>query len=151
MEAYITSKFLFQSHNGLKNSPVILWPLLRAIFSLHCCSLSSQGSAALQDKTRRKESGSEYVTSPPPVSLGRKVEVDLKQKQKKFEGLDRQAQQVISRFFSTISLFNLNTVIVERQSEYCYQCGTTAPQQRLVCMFNCKFGQIVKKLTRPNF
>lgn len=39
------------------------------------------------------------MTSPPPVSLGRKVEVDLKLKQKKFEGLDRQAQQVIARVF----------------------------------------------------
>lgn len=67
------------------------------------------------------------MTSPPPVSLGRKVDVDLKQKQKKFEGLDRQAQQVIARGFLTISLASLNTVIVERQSEYCYwQCGTTA-------------------------
>ena len=35
------------------------------------------------------------MTSPPPISLGRKVEVDLKEKQKKFEGLDKQAVEVI--------------------------------------------------------
>ena len=56
----------------------------------------SQGSAIPEDKTRgRRDSGSGRVTSPPPISLGRKVEVDLKEKQRKFEGLDRKAEQVI--------------------------------------------------------
>lgn len=44
------------------------------------------------DKSRPSGSGSSnHVTSPPPISLGRKVEVDLREKQKKFEGLDKQA------------------------------------------------------------
>ena len=58
----------------------------------------------LEDKTRRRGSGSERMTSPPPVSLGRRVQVDLKEKQKKFEGLDRQAEQVINTNCSTILL-----------------------------------------------
>jgi len=45
------------------------------------------------------------VTSPPPISLGRKVEVDLKEKQKKFEGLDKQAVEVI-----------MNSIILSTQS-----------------------------------
>ena len=58
----------------------------------------SQGSAVPEDKTRgRRDSGSGRVTSPPLISLGRKVEVDLKEKQRKFEGLDRKAEQVIRR------------------------------------------------------
>lgn len=48
------------------------------------------------DTSRPRGSGSSnHVTSPPPISLGRKVEVDLKEKQKKFEGLDKQAVEVI--------------------------------------------------------
>lgn len=58
----------------------------------------SQRSSVPEDKTRgRRDSGSGRVTSPPPISLGRKVEVDLKEKQRKFEGLDRKAEQVIRR------------------------------------------------------
>lgn len=57
----------------------------------------TQESAVLEDKKRRRGSGSDRVTSPPPISLGRKVEVALKEKQRKFEGLDRQAEQVINR------------------------------------------------------
>ncbi|KAL9971510.1 hypothetical protein ACROYT_G017681 [Oculina patagonica] len=46
------------------------------------------------DKSRRRGSGStDRVTSPPPISLGKKVEVDLKEKQKKFEGLDKNAEK----------------------------------------------------------
>lgn len=57
-------------------------------------------SRLLQDSSRDKSrprgsSSSNHVTSPPPISLGRKVEVDLKEKQKKFEGLDKQAVEVI--------------------------------------------------------
>lgn len=48
------------------------------------------------DKSRPGGSvSSNHVTSPPPISLGRKVEVDLKEKQKKFESLDKQAVEVI--------------------------------------------------------
>lgn len=51
------------------------------------------------DKSHRKESGSsDRVTSPPPISLGKKVEVDLKEKQKKFEGLDKHAEEVMINF-----------------------------------------------------
>lgn len=49
--------------------------------------------AVLDSKRGRRGSGSDRVASVQPISLGRKVEVDLKGKQKKFEGLDRQAEQ----------------------------------------------------------
>ncbi|XP_068702619.1 trichohyalin-like isoform X3 [Montipora foliosa] len=49
--------------------------------------------AVLDSKRGRRGSGSDRVTSPPPISLGRKVEVDLKERKNKFEGLDRQAEQ----------------------------------------------------------
>lgn len=53
------------------------------------------------DKSRPRGSGSsDHVTSPPPISLGRKVEVDLREKQKKFEGLDKQAEEVIINSFT---------------------------------------------------
>lgn len=58
------------------------------------------------DKSRPSGSGSSnHVTSPPPISLGRKVEVDLREKQKKFEGLDKQAVEVI-----------INSIILSTQS-----------------------------------
>lgn len=53
-----------------------------------------QELAVLDSKRGRRGSGSDRVASVQPISLGRKVEVDLKGKQKKFEGLDRQAEQV---------------------------------------------------------
>lgn len=48
-----------------------------------------------QERSRRRSSGSSDrgLTSPPPISLGRRVEVDLKEKQKKFEGLDKNAEE----------------------------------------------------------
>lgn len=53
-----------------------------------------QELAVLDSKRGRRRSGSDRVASVQPISLGRKVEVDLKGKQKKFEGLDRQAEEV---------------------------------------------------------
>lgn len=49
-----------------------------------------------QERSRRRSSGSSDrgLTSPPPISLGKRVEVDLKEKQKKFEGLDKNAEEV---------------------------------------------------------
>jgi len=48
------------------------------------------------DKSHPRGTGSSnQVTSPPPISLGKKVEVDLREKQKKFEGLDKHAVEVI--------------------------------------------------------
>ena len=64
----------------------------------------------LEEKTRPRGSGSGRVTSPPPISLGRKVEVDLKEKQKKFEGLDRQAEQVMCLCFTTCRFRNLKVI-----------------------------------------
>ena len=52
-----------------------------------------QELAVLDSKRGRRRSGSDRMAVQ-PLSLGRKVEVDLKGKQKKFEGLDRQAEQV---------------------------------------------------------
>lgn len=61
----------------------------------------------LEEKARPRGSGSGRVSSPPPISLGRKVEVDLREKQKKFEGLDRQAEQVMCLCFTTFRFRNL--------------------------------------------
>lgn len=67
-------------------------------------------SRLLQDSSsdRSRPSGggsSNHVTSPPPISLGKKVEVDLKEKQKRFEGLDKQAVEVIINSLCTLFWF----------------------------------------------
>lgn len=66
------------------------------------------------DTSRPRGSGSSnHVTSPPPISLGRKVEVDLKEKQKKFEGLVKQAVEVIT---NSVTLIPRNPEFVWRNA-----------------------------------
>lgn len=66
------------------------------------------------DKSRPSGGGSSnHVTSPPPISLGKKVEVDLKEKQKRFEGLDKQAVEVIINSFTLCTLFWFPEVIFQ--------------------------------------